>query len=55
MEKEIKINQEKINKWFASYVGLCQKVFGIKDGKIDFPSYGCETELIYNEIKDLVK
>jgi len=37
---------------FPNYIGMCRKVFGVDDnGKIQFPSYGCQAEDIFKEMK----
>ena len=39
-----------IETWFLTYKGLCEQVFGTKKGEINFPDYGCQAEMVYDEM-----
>jgi len=46
------MNRFNINKWYATYLGMCQEIFGYKeDGSINFPEYGTSAEEVLKEMK----
>ena len=50
------INKTQLEKWFSNYKGMCMEIFGWdkENNQIAFPSYGCQAEKIYNEMRKLL-
>lgn len=44
------ILREKISKWFPNYKGMCEELYGVKEGKVNWPAYRCQAQEVYEEM-----
>jgi len=54
-EKRCAALLEKIKTWFPNYKGMCEELYGVKAGLVNWPSYLCQAKEVYDQMLTILR